>query len=113
MVLECDICSKSKSNRHAPYGLLKSPPTPDRAWASIALDFIVKLPPSMEPMTGFVPNSIMVVTDRLTKYGHFVPYKEATDAKALAYIFLKIIIAGHGLPYEIISDRDKLFTSKF
>jgi hypothetical protein len=67
----------------------------------------------MELMTGFVPNLIMVVTDRLTKYGHFVPYKEATDAKALAYIFLKVVITGHRLPDEIISDRDKLFTSKF
>ena len=77
------------------------------------MDFIVKLPHSTEPMTGFVSDSIMVVTDRLTKYGHFVPYKEASNAKDLAYTFLKIVIAAHGLPDEIISDRDKLFTSKF
>ncbi|KFY23572.1 hypothetical protein V491_02488, partial [Pseudogymnoascus sp. VKM F-3775] len=41
------------------------------------------------------------------------PYKEASDARDLAYTFLKIIVAAHGLPDEIISDRDKLFTSKF
>ena len=80
---------------------------------SIALDFIVKLPHLKEPMTGFVSDSIMVVTDRLTKYRHFVPYKEASNAKDLAYTFLKVIIAAYGLPDEIISDRDKLFTSKF
>jgi hypothetical protein len=113
VVLECDICCKSKSNRHSPYGLLKSPPTPNGAWKSIALDFIVKLPPSKEPMTNVVYDSILVITDRLTKYGHFIPYKEASDATELAYTFLKIVIANHGLPEEIISDRDKLFTSKF
>jgi hypothetical protein len=113
IVLECDICSKSKSSRHAPYGLLKSPPTPNRAWASIAWDFVVKLPPSKEPMTNVVYDSILVITDRLTKYGHFVPYKESSNAKELAYTFLKVVIANHGIPEEIVSDRDKLFTSKF
>jgi hypothetical protein len=64
-------------------------------------------------MIGFMPNLIMVVTDRLTKYRHFVPYKEAMDVKALMYIFLKVVIIGHGLLDEIILDRDKLFTLKF
>lgn len=113
MVRECDICQKSKLNRHTPYRLLKSPPTPNRVWSSIALDFIVKLPPSKEPMIGFVSDSIIVVTDRLTKYRHFVLYKEASDAIDLIYIFLKVIVAAYRLPDEIISDRDKLFTSKF
>jgi len=64
-------------------------------------------------MTNVVYDSILVITDRLTKYGHFIPYKEASDAVELAYTFLKVIIANHGLLEEIISDRDKLFTSKF
>lgn len=113
VVTECDICSKSKANRHAPYGLLQPPPVPGGAWKSIAFDFVVKLPPSKEPMTKVIYDSIWVVTDRLTKYGHFVPYKESSDAKELAYAFLKTVVSQHGLPDEIISDRDKLFTSKF
>ena len=113
VVQECDICSKSKSNRHLPYGQLKSLPVPKGAWKSIALDFIVKLPLSKDPLTGVEYDSILVITERLTKYGYFVPYLEASDAEALAYTFLRVIIANHGLPEEIISDRDKLFTSKF
>jgi hypothetical protein len=113
VVQECDICSKSKSNRHLPYGQLKSLPVPTGAWKSIALDFIVKLPLSRDPLTGVEYDSILVITERLTKYGYFVPYLEASDAEALAYTFLQVIIANHGLPEEIISDRDKLFTSKF
>jgi len=64
-------------------------------------------------MTNVVYNSILVITDRLTKYGHFIPYKEASDAIKLAYTFLKVIIVNHGLLEEIILDRDKLFTLKF
>ena len=113
VVSECDICQRSKTNRHAPYGLLQPPPTPGKAWKSIAFDFIVKLPASKEPMTQVVYDSIWVVTCRTTKYGHFVPYKESSDATELAYAFMRNIVSQHGLPDEIISDRDKLFTSKF
>jgi RNase H-like domain found in reverse transcriptase/Reverse transcriptase (RNA-dependent DNA polymerase)/Integrase zinc binding domain/Chromo (CHRromatin Organisation MOdifier) domain/gag-polyprotein putative aspartyl protease len=113
VVTECDLCNRSKTSRHAPYGLLQPPPTPAGAWKSIAFDFIVKLPRSREPMTKVVYDSIWVITDRTTKYGHFVPYKESSDAKELAYAFMKTVVAQHGLPEEIISDRDKLFTSKF
>jgi hypothetical protein len=113
VVRECDICSKSKSNRHLPYGQLKSTPVPKGAWKSIALDFIVKLPLSRDPLTGIFYDSILVITERLTKYGEFVPYLESSSAEALAYTFIRIVFANHGLPEEIISDRDKLFTSKF
>ena len=92
---------------------MKSLLTLGRAWSSIAIDFIVKLPPSKELMTGFVADSIMVSNYRLTKEAHFTLFTEASDVKALAYTFLKVIVAAHGLLDEIISDRDKLFTSKF
>jgi hypothetical protein len=113
VVSECDLCNKSKASRHAPYGLLQPLPVPQKAWKSIAFDFIVKLPLSKEPMTGVTYDSIWVVTERVTKYGYFVPYKESSDARELAYAFLKTVVSQHGLPDEIISDRDKLFTSKF
>jgi hypothetical protein len=46
-------------------------------------------------------------------YAYFIPYKEASTAEELAYTFLRIIVSNHGMPQEIISDRDKLFTSNF
>lgn len=113
VVRKCDICRRSKSDRHKPYGLLKSPTTPGQPWSSIALDFVVKLPKSKEPLTKVVYDSILVITDRLTKYGYFLPYKEALSAEELVYTFLRVIAANHGLPEEIISDRDKFFTSRF
>ena len=64
-------------------------------------------------MTGVEYDSILVIIERLTKYGYFIPYLEASDAEALAYTFLRVIIANHGPLEEIILDRDKLFTLKF
>jgi hypothetical protein len=79
----------------------------------MALDFITKLPLSKKPMTGIIYNSIMVVTDRLTKYTYFIPYLESSLAENLAYIFHKYIVANHEFLQRIINNRDKLFTSRF
>ena len=112
-VLECDTCIRNKAARHAPYGQMKSPDTPSQPWKSIAWDFVVKLPLSKEPITGIEYDSILVIVDRLTKYAYMLPFSESCTAEELAYAFLKTIVANHGTPEEIISDRDKLFTSKF
>ena len=64
-------------------------------------------------MTKVVYNLILVITNRLTKYGYFIPYKEASLAKNLAYIFYKYMVGNYGLPEEIISDQNKLFILKF
>jgi hypothetical protein len=77
------------------------------------LDFIIKLPPSKEALTGVVYDSILVVTDRLTKYAYFIPYKEGLTAEELVYTFNRNIITNYEIPEEIISNRDKLFISKF
>ncbi|OBT81095.1 hypothetical protein VE02_10352 [Pseudogymnoascus sp. 03VT05] len=73
---------------HLPYGQLKSTLVPKGAWKSIALDFIVKLPLSKDPLTGVEYDSILVITERLMKYGKFIPYLEASNAEALAYTFI-------------------------
>jgi hypothetical protein len=42
-----------------------------------------------------------------------VPYQESSTAKQLAYVFHRYVVADHSVLEEVISDRDKLFTSKF
>ena len=91
---------------------MKSLSTPDRVWKSIAWDFIVKLPKSKERLTNVTYNSILVITDKLTKYGYFIPYKESSNTEDLVYVFLRIVVANHSLLEEVILDRDKLFISK-
>ena len=64
-------------------------------------------------MIGVEYDSILVIIDRLTKYIILVLYLESSIAKELAYAFLKEVVSRYRLLEEILSDRDKLFTSKF
>ena len=82
-------------------------PVPPEAWHTISLDFVEGLPNS----NGF--DVILVVVDKLTKYGHFIPLKHPFTALQVAESFLNNIYKLHGLPQCIISDRDKIFTSHF
>ena len=113
IINECEDCARSKAARHKPYGELKPLQVPSRPWESIAFDHITKLPTSREISSDQEYDSIFVITDRLTKYGYFIPFKEATDAEVLAYTVLRTVVANHGLPNEIISDRGTTFASKF
>ena len=51
------------------------------------LDFIIKLPPSKEPIIRIEFNFILVVVNRLTKWGTFIPYNKLFTAEDLAYAF--------------------------
>jgi len=64
-------------------------------------------------MTGVTYDAIWVITDRTTKYRIFALYKESSDARELAYAFIKNVVLQHRLSEEIISDRNKHFISKF
>jgi hypothetical protein len=79
----------------------------------VAWDFIIKLPKSKELISNAQHDSILIITDRLTKFGYFLPYKKSSITKKLAYIFLRRIVANHGFLKKIILDRDKLFILKF
>ena len=72
------------------------------------MDFIVALPPS--PSGN---DAIMVMVDRFTKMAHFSPIKTTADAPDVARVFLRDVYRLHGLPSDIVSDRDKVFTSSF
>jgi hypothetical protein len=77
------------------------------------MDFIVKLLLSADPVTKESYDGIIVVTDCFTKFGRFIPYRETWIATDLAYVFIKHVVANHGMLEQLVSDRDKLFTSNF
>lgn len=112
-IAKCDLCKKSKASRHKPYGQLQALPVATAPWKSVSMDFITDLPESVEPLTGKRYDSILVIVDRLTKYAYFLPFVKQGTAEEVAYIFLRTIAAQHGMPDELVTDRDKLFTSNF
>lgn len=71
----------------------------------ISLDFIEGLPTS----GGY--NVILVVVDKFSKYGHFLPMKHPYTTLSVAMTFMQNIFKLHGMPLAIISDRDRVFTS--
>ena len=56
---------------------------------------------------------ILVMVDRLTKYGHFIALAHPFTAITLANLFSEQIFRLHGLPQIVVSNRDKVFTSSF
>lgn len=104
---QCAVCQQAKTPNQLSAGLLQPLPIPQQVWEDVAMDFITGLPLS------FGCSVIMVVVDRLTKYGHFFALKSDYDSKKVAEVFLKNVVKLHGMPKSIVSDRDKVFTSKF
>ena len=78
---------------------------PEKAWLHISADFITKLPLAQ----GY--DAILVIVDRFTKMGHFIPTTEKTSAEGLAHLFRDNIWKLHGLPDSIISDRGPQFVA--
>src|SRR6266542_3662705 len=103
----CTICGRIKPRRHKPYGLLKSLSIPMRPWDSISMDLIEQLPAS----AGFT--AILVVVDRLSKQGIFIPTHDTLTAVQLAGLFVLHVFSKHGVPGHVTSDRGSEFVSHF
>ncbi|GJY92132.1 putative reverse transcriptase domain-containing protein, partial [Tanacetum coccineum] len=84
------------------------PEIPEWKWEGIAMDFVTKL-----PRTSSGHDTIWDIVDRLTKSAHFLPMREDYKIDRLARLYLNEIVARHGVPISIISDRDSHFTSRF
>lgn len=106
-VIKCHVCQLCKYELVKSPGLLQPLPIPSQAWSDISINFIEKLPNSRGC------NTIWVIVDRLTKYGHFIALSHPYTASQLTQIFLDSIYKLHGLPISIVSHRDKVFTSGF
>ncbi|GJY95666.1 putative reverse transcriptase domain-containing protein [Tanacetum coccineum] len=94
--------------RDMPSGLLQQPEIPEWKWDKITMDFITKL-----PKTKSGHDKIWVIVDRLTKSAHFLAIQEDYSTERLARLYIDEIVARHGVPLSIISDRDGRFTLRF
>lgn len=58
-------------------------------------------------------DSILVVDDHLSKYGHFIGLKHTFTIPSVAAMFIKEVVCLHGTLKSIITDKDTVFMSKF
>ncbi|GJY13588.1 putative reverse transcriptase domain-containing protein [Tanacetum coccineum] len=107
-VSKCLTCSKEKAEHQRPSGLLQQPEIHEWKWDKIIMDFITKL---LRSSGGY--DTIWVIVDRLTKSAHFLSISEDYKLEKLLRLYINEIVARHGVPVSIISDRDGRFTSRF
>ncbi|GJS69085.1 putative reverse transcriptase domain-containing protein [Tanacetum coccineum] len=105
---KCFTCSRVKAECQKPSGLLVQPKIPMWKWERITMDFITKLP---KTLNGH--DTIWVNVDRLRKSTHFIPTRATDSMETLTRLYIKEIVSRHGVPISIISDRDSHFTSRF
>ncbi|GJP51416.1 hypothetical protein CLOM_g10581 [Closterium sp. NIES-68] len=107
-VTSCDACQRMKRSKQKKAGLLQPLPVPEQSWQVVSMDFITGLPPTTRSH-----DAILVVIDKFSKMGHFIPTHTTSHTKATVQLFVHYIISQRGISTTLISDRNPKFTSKF
>ncbi|KAG3231643.1 hypothetical protein PI124_g23260 [Phytophthora idaei] len=87
---------------------LQSLPTPSECWQSISMDFVFGHPPDSKRRTG-----VVVFVDRFSKMVHLAAVPAEVTAVQTARLFVDMVFKHHGMPLDIVSDRDPRFTARF
>jgi Integrase zinc binding domain len=103
----CLECQHHKNLNIKPAGPLHPLPVPDERCDIITLDFIGPLP------LDDGHHTILTITDKLGSDIQIIPTHTDLTAESLALLFFDHWYCENGLPLELISNRDKLFISRF
>ena len=107
VVQNCPICQQNASKRVKDQGPLR-PIVAAYPWEIVTIDFV----------SGFAPSArtrhtaCCVVCDRFTRMVHLEPCRDHLSAKEAVSLVMKMIIARHGCPRVILSDKGTTFDSE-
>jgi len=71
------------------------------------------LPKLKDPITGRDHDIILVIVDKLTKWGYFIACTEEILVEDVARIYVKEVFIRHKALSKIILDRDLRFVAAF
>jgi Integrase zinc binding domain len=103
----CITCQRDKGRTAKPAGPLHPLPIPEQRGDSIAINFIRPLPLD----NGY--DCIVTITDRLGADIRIAATHSTITAERFATQFFNLWYCENGLPLNIVSNRDKIFISKF
>ncbi len=106
-VKTCLTCQQNRTLNKKQASLLQALLIFEGPWESVSMDFMVSLPSSK----GF--DAIMVVVDQFNKMAHFIPTKDEAMTQETGRLFFTHVFKHHGLPKDIVSNRNRKFISKF
>jgi len=66
-----------------------------------------------DPITGQDYDAILVIVDKLTKWGYFIACIEEISAEDITRIYIKEVFIRYRALSKIISDRDLRFIAVF
>ncbi|KAG2792751.1 hypothetical protein PC113_g23341 [Phytophthora cactorum] len=108
VLLTRDFYWNHQYKRVRKYAPLQSLPTPSECWQSISMDFVFGLPPDSKRRTG-----VVVFVDRFSKMVHLAAVPAEVTAVQTVRLFVDMVSKHHGMPLDIVSDRDPRFTARF
>lgn len=81
---------------------------PEQRWDVVHVDFVTDLQSTKEGI-----DTILTCTDRVSRFTYLIAEKKSDDAVQSARRFFVAVFGVHGLPLQIISDRDTRWVAGF
>jgi hypothetical protein len=104
----CLEFQKVKTEHRCPTSFLHPFPILEWKWEVVTIDYITNMPRIVKQY-----DSIMVVVEKMNKATHFIPVKTTHKATNIADIYMREFFWLHGVPKEMVSERDPKFISNF
>ena len=107
VVKGCPLCQSDATKKGKDQGPLRPIPT-SAPWEVVTIDFVSGFAPSVRARH----TACCVVCDRFTHIIHIEPCRDHATARETVGMILRMIIARHGCPRVILSDRGTQFDSE-